>query len=254
MFELRLGDCLSVMASIPDESVDFVFADPPYHLSNDGLSVASGKAVSVNKGAWDKSRGLMDDFEFHRDWLAEARRILKSNGTLAVSGTYHSIYRCGFALEQLDFRILNEIVWFKPNGAPNLTGRNFAASHETVIWASKNRKSQHVFNYEVMKQYEAGSDVLRNAGKQMRDVWSIPTTPLREKLHGKHPTQKPLELLRRLVLGCTQEGDLVLDPFVGSGTTGVAAVSLGRRFIGIDTDSQFLELSRKRIAEVGGVS
>lgn len=254
MFELVLGDCVSVMSTMPDESVDFVFADPPYHLSNGGLSVASGRAVSVNKGTWDESKGLDEDLDFHLRWLSGVKRILKPHGSLVVSGTYHSIYRCGFALERLDFRILNEIVWFKPNGAPNLTGRNFAASHETLIWASKSKQAKHTFNYQLMKDFEAPSDSLRNPGKQMRDVWSIPTTPAREKVLGKHPTQKPLELLRRFVVACSNPGDLVLDPFSGSGTTGVAAIGLGRRFIGIDNNPEYLELSRARIVNEGGSS
>jgi len=235
------------MRQLPDESVDFIFADPPYFLSNDGISVQSGKQVSVNKGDWDRTKGLEADFEFHRAWLAEAQRLLKPNGTLSVSGTYHSIFQCGYAIQTLGYRILNDLVWFKPNAAPNLAGRNFAAAHETIIWASKNKKAKHVFNYQVMKSSEFPGDQLKNSGKQMRSVWSIPATPAREKLHGKHPTQKPLALLERFILAATQEGDTVLDPFMGSGTTALAALRMGRKFLGIEVDSVYNELAQMRI-------
>ena len=235
------------MRAMPSDSVDFIFADPPYFLSNDGISVKSGKQVSVNKGDWDRTRGIEADFEFHKAWLSEAQRLLKPNGTLAVSGTYHSIFQCGFALQTLGFRILNDLIWFKPNAAPNLAGRNFAAAHETIIWASKNKKSKHLFNYQEMKLNEFSGDQLKNSGKQMRSVWSIPATPPREKGHGKHPTQKPLALLERFILAATREGDSVFDPFMGSGTTGVAALQAGRNFIGVEIDSVYIELANNRI-------
>ena len=235
------------MKTLKPGSVDFIFADPPYLLSNGGLSVKSGKQVSVDKGSWDKSKGFDEDMDFHLAWISAARELLTENGTIAISGTRHSIYKCGIALEILGFRMLNEIIWFKPNGAPNLTGRNFAESHESVIWASKSKKSKHTFNYELMKTYDESGDKLKSEGKQMRDVWSIPTTPQREKTFGKHPTQKPLELLERLVLACTNPKDLVLDPFCGSGTTGVAAVKNHRRFIGIDLSAEYVKLSKSRL-------
>jgi site-specific DNA-methyltransferase (adenine-specific) len=245
--QLIHADVLDALKEIHTESVDFVFADPPYFLSNDGFTVKSGKAVSVNKGAWDKSFGFDSEMEFHEAWIAECLRVLKPNGTIAISGTYHSIYKCGFLLQKLDCRIINDITWFKPNGAPALAGRNFTASHETILWASKGKKAKHVFNYQISKNWEVENDKLYSKGKQMRSVWSIPSTPKREKLEGNHPTQKPLEVLRRLVAMCTNEGDTVLDPFCGSGTTGVACVLLGRNFIGIDLDESYLELSEKRM-------
>lgn len=245
--QLIHADVLEGLKSIPDESVDFVFADPPYFLSNDGFTVKSGKAVSVNKGAWDKSFGFEAEMGFHEAWITECLRVLKPNGTIAISGTYHSIYKCGFLLQKLECRIINDIVWFKPNGAPALAGRNFTASHETILWASKGKKANHVFNYSLSKNWAVENDKLLNKGKQMRSVWSIPSTPKREKLEGNHPTQKPLEVLRRLVAMCTNEGDTVLDPFCGSGTTGVACVLLQRNFIGIDLDESYLELSAKRM-------
>lgn len=249
-YQLIQGDALEILATLPSESVDFVFADPPYFLSNDGFTVKSGKAVSVNKGDWDKSLGFSSEIEFHERWITECLRLLKPNGTIAISGTYHSIYKCGFLLQKLNCRIINDITWFKPNGAPALAGRNFTASHETVLWASKTQKAKHTFNYTLSRNWEVSNDLIYRNGKQMRSVWSIPTTPKREKSLGQHPTQKPLELLKRLVALCTIEGDAVLDPFCGSGTTGVACASLGRNFIGIDLDTDFLKLSEQRIEAV----
>ena len=246
-FELYCGDALSHLAKISDQTFDFVFADPPYFLSNDGFTDKSGTAVSVNKGDWDKSGGFEAEMDFHRAWISECVRVIKDSGTLAISGTYHSIYKCGFLLQKLECRIINDIVWFKPNGAPALAGRNFTASHETILWASKSKKAKHVFNYSLSKNWEVENDKLLNKGKQMRSVWSIPSTPKREKLEGNHPTQKPLEVLKRLVAMCTNEGDTVLDPFCGSGTTGVACVLLQRNFIGIDLDQSYLELSSRRM-------
>jgi site-specific DNA-methyltransferase (adenine-specific) len=244
------GDALVALKEMDDASVDFVFADPPYFLSNDGFTVKSGKAVSVNKGTWDKSQGFDSEISFHESWISECLRVLKPNGTIAISGTYHSIYKCGFLLQKMDCRIVNDITWFKPNGAPALAGRNFTASHETILWASKGQKAKHTFNYVQSRDWEVGNDSIYRRGKQMRSVWSIPTTPKREKAFGNHPTQKPLELLKRLIALCTSEGDLVLDPFCGSGTTGVACVLLGRNFIGIDLDQSYLELTAKRIESV----
>ena len=246
-FHLINGDAIKVINEIETASVDFVFADPPYFLSNDGFTVKSGKAVSVNKGDWDKSAGFESEIAFHESWITECLRVLKPNGTIAISGTYHSIYKCGFLLQKLDCRIINDITWFKPNGAPALAGRNFTASHETILWASKGQKAKHTFNYGHSRDWDVSNDLIYRRGKQMRSVWSIPTTPKREKVFGNHPTQKPLELMKRLIALCTLEGDTVLDPFCGSGSTGVACVSLGRNFLGIDLDQSFLELATKRI-------
>lgn len=251
-FELIFGDAIAEMKNFEPQSIDFVFADPPYHLSNGGFTVSCGKSVLVDKGSWDRSQGFDADYSFHFEWLQEVKRLLKPHGTVMVSGTYHSIYKCGYALEALGFRILNEIIWYKPNAAPNLSGRNFAASHETLIWASLNKDSKHTFNYEEMKVYEAPKDYLKNPGKQMRDVWAISTTPQREKKFGKHPTQKPLALMQRVISACTKKGDLVLDPFAGSGTTGVAALVADRVFIGIENNKEYLELSRRRLESVNG--
>lgn len=249
-YELILGDCLIAMEKLPEDSIDFIFADPPYNLSNGGFTCQAGKAVSVNKGKWDKSNGPKEDFKFHREWIAACKRLLKPNGTIAISGTYHSIYSCGFALQLEKYHILNDICWFKPNASPNLSCRFFTASHETIIWARKSKKGKHTFNYELMKTGEFKSDFIKAPGKQMRSVWAIGTPKKTEKIHGKHPTQKPLDLLERIVLGCTDKNAIILDPFMGSGTTGVAAIKHGRRFIGIELESEYLEVADKRIRDV----
>jgi site-specific DNA-methyltransferase (adenine-specific) len=239
-YKIYAGDCIEVLSSLPEDSVDLIFADPPYNLSNGGTSVHAGKRVSVDKGDWDKSAGPKEDFEFHLAWIAACRRVLKKNGTIWISGTYHSIFACGYALQLLDFRILNDIAWFKPNAAPNLGCRMFTASHETLIWASKSKKSKHTFNYKLMKEGDFSSDFIKKPGKQMRSVWSMTTPAKAEKIFGKHPTQKPLTLLERVVLSSSNPGDLILDPFAGSATTGIAALKHGRQFIGIDSNEDYL--------------
>jgi site-specific DNA-methyltransferase (adenine-specific) len=240
------ADCLGVLAGIRENSVDMIFADPPYNLSNGGFSVHAGRRVSVNKGEWDKSGGLEKDFEFHKQWITACKRVLKPSGTLWISGTYHSIYECGFACQVAGFHILNDIAWFKPNASPNLSCRYFTASHETLIWARKDKKAKHIFNYQLMKNGEWGNDFLKKPHMQMRSVWAIGTPKTAEKIFGKHPTQKPEELLKRIVLASTNKGDTVLDPFTGSSTTGIAAYTNGRKFIGIDTEKKYLDVSVKR--------
>jgi len=239
--ELYVGDCVDVLKQMPEKSVDMIFADPPYNLSNDGFTVHAGKRVSVNKGEWDKSSGPEKDFEFHFKWIEACKRVLKDDGTIWISGTYHSIYACGYVLQKQEFRFLNDVSWFKPNASPNLGCRMFTASHETLIWASKSKKAKHTFNYELMKNGDFPGDKIKNPGKQMRSVWSITTPNASEKNHGKHPTQKPLALLDRVVLSSTNPGDVVLDPFCGSATTGVASLLSNREFIGIDSDREYLE-------------
>lgn len=251
-FALFHGDMLAKLDQhVEDHSVDMIFADPPYNLSNDGFTCQGGRMVSVNKGEWDRSKGPAADFEFHKTWIAACHRKLKPGGTIWISGTYHSVYQCGFALQMGGWHVLNDISWFKPNASPNLSCRMFTASHESLIWARTSKKDKHVFNYKDMKHsdYHEG-DVLKKEDKQMRSVWSIPLTKKSEKRHGKHPTQKPEALLKRVVLSSTNTGDLVLDPFCGSGTTGAVAVRHGRRFIGIDMDKTYLEdITRKRLED-----
>ncbi len=245
-FWLINGNCLDIMANIPESSVDMIFADPPYMLSNGGFTCKSGKAVSINKGDWDKSKGVEADFEFHKSWLSACKRILKPEGTLWVSGTYHSIFQCGFAIQQLGFKILNDIAWFKPNASPNLSCRYFTASHENLIWAIKDPKSKHIFNYFALREGNFPEDFLKKPNKQMRSVWAINTPSQNEKIYGKHPTQKPLNLLKRIIEASTEKNALILDPFTGSSTTGIAASILRRKFIGIDICKDYLDLSIKR--------
>ncbi|MBI3189113.1 MAG: site-specific DNA-methyltransferase, partial [Ignavibacteriales bacterium] len=195
------------MAKFPDNYVDMIFADPPYNLSNGGVTCYAGRMVSVNKGKWDKSKGFEADLEFHEQWITECKRILKPEGTIWISGTQHSIFQCGFLLQKLNFHILNDIAWFKPNAAPNLACTTFAHSHETLLWARKDKKARNTFNYELMKHGKFPEDKMKMTDKQMRSVWSIPTPTPEEKEFGKHPTQKPLALLKRIVLASTKEND-----------------------------------------------
>ncbi len=240
------GDSLKILNGFPANYFDMIFADPPYFLSGGSFTCKNGEMVSVKKGDWDMSNGFNKDFEFHNDWIKVCRRVLKPNGTIWISGTYHSIYQCGFALQRSGYHILNDIAWFKPNASPNLSCRFFTASHETLIWARKNKKAKHLFNYDLMRNGEWAEDEIKKPNKQMRSVWSINTPKREEKIYGKHPTQKSLDLLKRIVLACTKKGDKILDPFTGSSTTGVASVKNGRRFVGIDIEKKYLDLSIKR--------
>lgn len=239
--KLFLGDSLELLKQIPKESVDMIFADPPYNLSNGGFSCHAGKRVSVNKGKWDESKGIEEDFKFHSKWIKACKRILKPNGSLWISGTYHSIYSCGFALQQQGWHILNDIAWFKPNAAPHLACRMFAHSHETLIWAKKNKQAKQTFHYKDMKLGDFPKDFIKKSDKQMRSVWAIGTPVNGEKKYGKHPTQKPESLLERIVTSSSNVGDLILDPFCGSATTGVMALKHKRRFVGIDSEKQYFD-------------
>lgn len=241
--QLYLGDCFVLLKKIKTESVDMIFADPPYFLSNDGVTCQGGKMVSVNKGTWDTGYDLKQKHQFNRRWIRLCKRILKPNGTIWISGTLHNIYSIGMALEQEGFKIINNITWQKTNPPPNLACRCFTHSTETVLWARKEgQKIKHLFHYEVMKQM--------NGGKQMKDVWTGSLTKPSEKLEGKHPTQKPEYLLERILLSSTNEGDVVLDPFCGSGTTGVVARKTGRYFLGIEKEETYLQISKKRLEKL----
>jgi len=239
--KLIKGDCLEIMAQAPAECVDMVFADPPYFLSNNGITCHAGRMVSVNKGKWDASKGALADHEFIKKWLKECHRVLKPDGTIWVSGTLHVIYSVGYAMQELGYKILNDIVWEKPNPPPNLACRYFTHSTEIILWARKSDKARHYYNYALMKEI--------NGGKQMKNVWRFNSPDTEEKRYGKHPTQKPVKLLERIILASTREGDLVLDPFVGSGTTAVAAVRHGRRSVGIDLEESYLAVAAKRIED-----
>ena len=234
------GDVIKTLNALPGECIDLIFADPPYNLSNGGFTCHAGKRVSVNKGKWDKSKGVEEDFDFHYNWIEACKRVLKPNGSLWISGTYHSIYVCGFALQKQGWHFINDICWFKPNAAPNLACRMFTASHETLLWVRKDKKAKHYFNYELVKNSDWNGDLIKKPNKQMRSVWAITTPKNGEKIYGKHPTQKPEALLERIIFACSQENDIVLDPFCGSGTTGVVALKNSRNFVGIDAEVDYL--------------
>ena len=233
------GDCIEILTALPESSVDLIFADPPYFLSNGGITCHAGKMVSVNKGEWDRSRGPDANHEFNRAWLAACQRALKPHGTIWVSGTSHVIHSVGFAMQQLGYKLLNDVSWVKPNPPPNLSCRYFTHATETIIWAAKNAKSRHTFHYAAMK--------LQAGGRQMKSVWTIPPPETHEKRFGKHPAQKPVALLERILLASSNEGDLVLDPFLGSGTTAIAALKLSRLVIGMDAESIATNLAAIRI-------
>jgi site-specific DNA-methyltransferase (adenine-specific) len=274
----------AIAAKYPEGRFDAIFADPPYFLSNGGITCHAGRMVKVDKGDWDKSRGPELNHEFNLEWLARCQRVLKPNGTIWVSGTHHVIFSIGYALQQLGYKILNDIAWEKPNPPPNLSCRYFTHSTETVLWAAKNEKSKHVFNYQAMRKV---------TGKQMKTVWrkeefsgsaTVPVAPFGvtpngnsedasggtpniagvtpalpediwtmtapgsdEKEFGKHPTQKPVALIERCLLAATNENDLVLDPFLGGGTTAVACVRLQRGCVGIELDEAHAKLAKKRL-------
>jgi site-specific DNA-methyltransferase (adenine-specific) len=259
---LYSGDSLEWLSSLPENSVDCIWTDPPYLLSNDGITCIAGKMVKVNKGEWDRSRGIELDHEFNRIWLKACRRVLKPAGTIWVSGTLHVYLSVGMAMMEEGYRILNDIVWEKPAPPPNLGCRCFTHSTEILLWATKARKGgkdHYTFNYEVMKQ--------ENGGKQMKNVWKIqPSNEVvpdeevstkwkmkppsaKEKTHGKHPTQKPVSLVARCLRASTNVGDLVIDPFAGSGTTGLAALQLGRNFLGCDREEKYARLAVKRLSK-----
>ena len=245
-FELYHADSVEFLEGLDGESVDLIFADPPYKLSNGGFTCHSGRRAPVHKGAWDESRGAEGDFAGHLAWIRACQRVLAPSGSIWISGTYHSIYACGYALQLAGYHLLNDICWYKPNAPPNLSGRYFTASHETLLWAAKGPECRHTFNYDLMKNGDWDGDALKRQNRQMRSVWSIPAPRPGEKRFGRHPTQKPLDLLVRIILASSREGDLVLDPFTGSSTTGLACLETGRRFIGVDREKKYLELSVKR--------
>ena len=246
--KIILGDALKVLKTIPDNSVDLVFADPPYNMSKkNGLGWKYSKHITMQE-EWDMF-SKEDYFKFNKEWLGECFRVLKHGGSLWVSGSFHNIYQTGFIIQEFfpDIKINNSIVWFKPNAQPNITCRMFTESTEHLIWATKNGDGKKwKFNYEWSKNIE---DNINNKGKQTRNVWSIPLTPKSEKWAGNHPTQKPEELLKRIILACTNEGDIVLDPFIGSGTTSAVAKLYGRNSIGIELNKKYISIIKKRLSK-----
>ena len=242
-FKLINNDTFDTLKQFDEKSFDMIFADPPYFLSNNGITCSSGRMVSVNKGNWDKALSVNDKYEFNRKWIHECYRILKDEGTIWISGTLHNIYSIGMALEEEGFKILNNITWQKTNPPPNLACKTFTHSTETILWAKKDlKKVKYTFNYALMKEL--------NNNKQMKDVWTTSLTKPSEKKNGRHPTQKPLEILERIILASTNENDLILDPFCGSSTTGIAAAKLKRNYIGIDNEKEYLDLSIRRYKEI----
>ncbi len=238
------GDCIKEMSKIRDNSIDMIFADPPYNLqlSKTLLRPDQSNVKGVNHN-WDKFNNFEAYDEFTNNWLSQCKRVLKNDGTIWVIGTYHNIFRVGSAIQNLNFWILNDIIWNKINPMPNFKGNRFTNAHETIIWASKNKKSKYTFNYKAMK--------IANDDKQMRSDWSLPICSGKERLkklgETLHPTQKPESLLHRIIISSTKKGDNVLDPFFGTGSTGVVAKRLGRNFIGIDQNQEYIEYARARI-------
>lgn len=236
------GDAFDVMEGLIPESIDCIWTDPPYGLSNDGTTCRGGKRVSVNKGDWDRSPGVTNTHDFSLQWLEACHRLLKPAGTIWITGTLHIHPSIGLALQQLGFRILNDIIWEKTAPPPNLGCRCFTHATEIIYWATKapkNSKHKYTFNYELMK--------LENKGKQMKNVWKFGRPSQAETLLGKHPTQKPVPLISRCLRASTIAGDLVFDPFVGSGSTGVAALELDRRFIGCEQDDDYIDIATARL-------
>ncbi len=244
-FTIVNGDCFDVLSQF-DFKFDMIFADPPYFLSNGGISYQAGKIVCVDKGDWDKSSSIDDIMEFNRRWLSLCRDKLKDNGTIWVSGTHHNIFSVASVLTELGYKILNVITWAKTNPPPNISCRFFTYSTEFIIWARKCQKVPHRYNYELMKSI--------NDGKQMSDVWRLPAIGRWEKSCGKHPTQKPLSLLTRIVLASTDTKNWILDPFSGSSTTGIAANICGRRFLGIEKELEFADMSKQRRLELEDIN
>lgn len=236
-FLIANGDSLELLNEFKFK-FDMIFADPPYFLSNGGISLQSGKVVCVDKGEWDKGKSHEEMMSFNMEWLRLCRDKLKDNGTIWISGTYHNIFSVANCLTELDYRILNVVTWQKTNPPANISCRFFTYSTEFIIWARKCEKVPHKFNYDLMKRL--------NDDKQMTDVWRLPAIGRWEKACGKHPTQKPLSLLTRIILASTNEGDWVLDPFSGSSTTGIAANLCGRRFAGIENEEEYCRMSVAR--------
>jgi len=240
-FTILNGDSFDLLPQF-DFKFDMIFADPPYFLSNDGISVQAGKIVSVNKGEWDRGGTIDQINNFNHQWIELCREKLKDDGTIWISGTYHNIFSVANSLTELGFKILNVVTWAKTNPPPNISCRYFTYSTEFIIWARKSAKRPHHFNYELMKHL--------NDDKQMTDVWRLPAIAPWEKSCGKHPTQKPLALLTRIILASTEKNAWILDPFAGSSTTGIAANLIGRRFLGIERERDFAEISKNRRMEI----
>lgn len=235
------ADALKFLKEIPDETFDVIATDPPYFISDGGITCKNGKMVSVDKGEWDKEKTYTME-EFYNIFLSEAKRILKPNGTIWVFGMMKNIYTLGYLMQKKGFKILNNITWQKTNPAPNLSCRMFTHSTENIIWAKRDENSKHYFDYDLMREM--------NGGRQMKDVWSSSTTNQKEKQFGYHLTQKPLEIMNKIILASTREDDLVLDCFMGSGTTLVACSSLNRNSVGIELNSEYIDIAISRLEKI----
>ena len=244
-FTLIQGDCIETLSKFQFD-FDMVFADPPYFLSNGGISYQSGKIVCVDKGKWDKATTLEDMDTFNLKWLTEVRNHMKDNATIWISGTHHNIFSVQQQLIKLGFKILNVITWAKTNPPPNISCRYFTYSTEFIIWARKSPKVPHYFNYSLMREL--------NNNKQMTDVWQLPAIGRWEKSCGKHPTQKPLSILARIIQASTKQNAWILDPFSGSATTGIAACLLGRKYLGLEIEENFLMIGRQRREDIENLS
>ena len=237
-FTLYHGDVIGTLTKIRQHKFDMIFADPPYFLSNGGISVQAGKMVSVNKGEWDKSQGRRADRLFTFNWLKACREVMTESATIWVCGTFHNIFTVADVLSELNFKMLNAVTWQKTNPPPNLSCRYFTHSTELLVWARKERRIPHYYNYDLMHKIADN--------RQMTDVWRMPAIAPWEKTCGKHPTQKPLALVVRAILACTKDYDRILDPFAGSGTTGIAARLTNRSFTGIDIEAKYLSVAAQR--------
>lgn len=233
------GDCIEVLKTLKSNSIDLIFADPPYFLSNGGKSIHSGKVVSVNKGDWDDKSKYDNHLTFTKEWLQQSFRVLKNGGSIWISGTVHNIFDVKNYLDEIGFKIINIVVWHKSDPPPLIYKNKFKFSYELIIWAKKDGK--HTFNYD---------DMFSVDGEEMQDVWTIPAVGMSEKKFGYHPTQKPEALLQRIIKACSNEGDIVLDPFSGSGTTCYVAKRLNRKYIGIEKDKEFFNISKRRIDSI----
>ena len=233
------GDCIEVLKTLKPNSIDLIFADPPYFLSNGGKSIHSGKVVSVNKGDWDDKSKYDNHLQFTKEWLQQSFRVLKYGGSIWISGTAHNIFDVKNCLDEIGFKIINIVVWHKSDPPPLIYKNKFKFSYELIIWAKKDGK--HTFKYD---------DMFNVAGEEMQDVWTIPAVGMSEKKFGYHPTQKPEALLERIIKACSNEGDIVLDPFSGSGTTCYVAKKLNRKYIGIEKNKEFFNISKRRIDSI----
>jgi len=239
------GDSTKDLTSLPERKFDLIYADPPYFLSTGGVTCRSGKPASNTKGEWDKYDGYDEINEFNSSWILQVKNILRKSGSLWISGTYHNIYSVGYILKTNGFWIVQDIIWFKPDAPPAIMGKNFRASHENLIWSINGKGASKTFNYQLMKNWDVDCDLIGREGKQMRSVWAFSTG----YMPNRHPTQKPVELLSRIIGACSNEGDNVLDPFLGSGTTAVVCKQRGRLVWGVEKEEEYLEMAIRRYEE-----